>query len=94
MNKEKVLIFDRWNHKVGDYPNPNLSEDQTAFEAWCRRQNCNYNLERNFYVPYHGNPFSEDELFGEITASNYYSDPKTQGAWDGWRARTEHAVSL
>jgi hypothetical protein len=91
----RTLFFDRHDNRVDNCPNPNLSEQQRAFEAWAHRQangGRQYDLSRNFYVPYHGAPYSYEELFGEITEWNYYTDPKTQGAWDGWRARD--AVSL
>lgn len=100
MNSEKNLFFDQLHHKVEDHPNVNLSKDQLAFEAWARPQMneyCTahlYDMRRNFYVPYHGSPYSEEELFGQITEWNYYGDARTQGAWDGWRARAQHAVSL
>lgn len=65
--------------------NPRLSPEQKRFETWGRRHKLD--MRRNFYVSYHSAPFTYKELFGNIMAHDYYSDDKTQGAWDGWRAR-------
>lgn len=65
--------------------NPSLSPEQKAFVTWAQRQRLS--LRRNFYVPYHAAPYTYAELFEDITPENYYSETKTQGAWDGWRAR-------
>jgi hypothetical protein len=65
-------------------PNPSMSQEQKAFEEWARSKR--YNLNRNHMCPYHGAPYTYEELFGAIDADHYYMD-KTQDAWNGWRAR-------
>jgi hypothetical protein len=71
--------------------NPRMSAEQKAFEEWARKpkqRGLGMDLRRNFYVPYHGAPYTYQELFGEIKPTDYYSDDKAQGAWDGWSARS------
>jgi hypothetical protein len=65
--------------------NPKMSGKQERFEKWASKRKLD--LARNWYLLYHNAPYTYVELFGDVTPDNYYTNDKTQGAWDAWREK-------